>query len=65
MSEVMLLAREDVQKELELVDDQLEQFGEARENIDMREMFSQVRDLPSRRAGSQRCASSWKGSRPR
>ena len=46
MSDAMLLAREDVQKELELVDDQFEQLGKLRDNSDMREMFEQLRDLP-------------------
>ena len=48
MSEAMLLAREDVQKELELVDDQIEQLGKLRDSTDMREMFGQLRRPASR-----------------
>ncbi len=46
MSDIMILTREDVQKELELVDDQIEQLVKLRDNNDMREMFGQIRDLP-------------------
>jgi len=46
MADLMLLGREDVQKELELVDEQLDQIDKLRQGNDMREMFSQVRDLP-------------------
>ncbi len=45
-AELMLLAREDVQKHLELVDDQLDQLTKMREGMDMRQMFGQLRDLP-------------------
>lgn len=53
MSDVMLLAREDVQKELELVDDQLEQLNKLRETSgqEMRDMFSGLRDLPREEMG--------------
>jgi len=53
MSDVMLLAREDVQKELELVDDQLEQINKLRETSgqEMRDMFSGLRDLPREEMG--------------
>jgi Spy/CpxP family protein refolding chaperone len=43
-SEVMLLNRSDVQKELELVDEQIDQIGKI-PPINMREMFEQVSDL--------------------
>jgi hypothetical protein len=42
----MLLGRKDVQDELELIDDQIEQLQNLRNDTDMREMFSSVRDLP-------------------
>ena len=42
----MLLGREDVQKELELVDDQIQQLQSLRDNSDMRDAFTQLRDLP-------------------
>jgi Spy/CpxP family protein refolding chaperone len=53
MSDIMILAREDVQKELELVDDQIEQLGKLRDNNDMRRMFEQVRDLPQEERGAK------------
>lgn len=46
VSDAMLLAREDVQKELDLVEDQLAQLGKLRDSMDMRAMFDKVRDLP-------------------
>ncbi|MHB0959815.1 MAG: hypothetical protein ACYC0X_30185 [Pirellulaceae bacterium] len=45
-SELALLGREEVQKELVLVDDQLSQLEELRDNNDMRAMFEKLRDLP-------------------
>lgn len=45
-AEFMLLAREDVQKHLELVDDQLDQLTKVRESMDPRQMFNQLRDVP-------------------
>lgn len=44
--ELMLLARDDVQKHLELVDDQLDQLTKIREGTDPRQMFGQLRDVP-------------------
>lgn len=43
---VRLLARQDVRKELELLDNQVEQLQGVRENVDMRSVFEGLRELP-------------------
>jgi hypothetical protein len=45
-SEAMLLAREDVQKELVLEPEQLAELGKLRDNNDMRAVFEKMRELP-------------------
>jgi len=44
--ETMLLRREDVRKELELLDEQVEKLQGLRDEIDMRSMFQDLRDVP-------------------
>ncbi|MGC3967653.1 MAG: Spy/CpxP family protein refolding chaperone [Pirellulales bacterium] len=67
--ELMLLANEQVQKELELIDEQIKDFEKIREEQGnkMREMFAGMRDLPEdeHRASSKKCAANWRNRRRR